>query len=145
MDNFVTPNAQKLYFAAKAALGTRQTLDLSVPPEVGCAEAISAILKQIGLPIPTQGIPGTANLLTFLETSGLFHELNMPELSAIIISPTGQSTKGALHGHVGICLKYGIGSNDSQSGLYLELWDIPKWNQYYGCTLGFPVRYFRVL
>jgi hypothetical protein len=75
-----------------------------------------------------------------------------PEPGALIISPTGYGT-GRITGHTGFLGKYGkmypgdygIVSNDSNSGLLLELWDLTRWQKYYGKQGGLPVAFFRAL
>lgn len=141
-----TVNETKLYTIAKNNLGKHITLDPNVPYDVGCAEAVSFNLKQLGVVgIPLSGFASTADLYTWMKSlPSLFDEIECPEAGAIIISPSGTSTQNAPHGHVGICGNFGIMSNDSQSGLFLELWTVDKWNTYYGHALGFPVHFFRV-
>lgn len=135
-----------IYNIAKNLLGKHLTLDASVPAELGCAEAVSYVLRKVGVRnFPTNGFAGTHDLFDWLNTSPEFVEIFEYEPGAIVISPSGLSTKGAVHGHVGICALHGILSNDSQSGLFLELWDLESWQTYYGKTLGFPVHYFRMI
>ena len=143
-------NADVLYDTAKSLLGTHLTLDPRVSPELGCAEAISAILEHLGIAgVPKQGFAGTYDLYNWLKSNTRFQKVTNFEAGAIIISPTGLSATGSPHGHVGICgkpeLGSGIMSNDSQSGLFLELWSFPTWQQYYQNTLKFPVYFFRYI
>lgn len=62
----------------------------------------------------------------------------------IVISPTGTSTKGALHGHTGIRGKTAYMSNDSSSGLWMANYNLPNWKLVFQDTLGFPIYHFRV-
>lgn len=152
MEPFATSNAQHLYEVAKDCLDTHQTLDPSVSSEVGCAEAISSILKLAGvLYLPQGGIPGTATLIGWLEASTQFEEIMTPEASAVIISPSGFGN-GKIPGHVGILgikgvavpADFGIMSNDSNTGLFREFWILSKWYTYYAGYGGLPVRFFRL-
>lgn len=131
-----------LYQIAKENLGRHLTLNEAVPDEVGCAEAISYCLEQLGMPLPSGGIAGTASLLTFLEQSGYFTEETSGEPGDIIISATGTGN-GTIEGHVGDMGINGIMSNDSASGLFLERWTLPRWIAYYQVAGGIPTRYFR--
>ena len=130
---------QKIYSIAKESIGTHMTLDESVPISVGCAEAVSKVLWEAGLPIPAKGIPGTFDLLKWLETN--LKEVDTYTVGAVIISATGTGN-GRIRGHTGICAQYGILSNESQTGLLREQWDIASWTDYYGRYGGFPIRYF---
>lgn len=138
----MTPQ-QLLYNVAKDSLGTHMTLDDSVPMQVGCAEAVSAVLKDAGVPgIPPKGIAGTASLLAFLEKSPNFSEIEQGEPGSVIISATGTGN-GKIRGHVGICGINGIMSNESQTGLWREQWDETSWDSYYRRYGGIPTRRFR--
>lgn len=133
-----------LYTVAKGLLGQHLTLNDNVPPEVGCAECLSYVLKQSGYTIPTGGIPGTSSLYTWLKNNPRFQSVSSWQIGDIILSPTGMGN-GKIPGHVGVMGTYGIMSNDSNSGLFLELWTIEKWKQYYAGYGGLPIYYFRPL
>lgn len=144
--------SQRLYNRAKNCLGTHQTLNPSVSPEVGCAEAVSAVLSLAGYPIPASGIAGTASLLKWLSNNSSFERIYAPELGAVIVSPTGAGN-GRIPGHTGIFGgegvafpgDWGIMSNDSQTGLFLELWSLSKWGKYYSDYGGLSMYMFRPL
>lgn len=139
-----TIEGQKIYEIAAQELGKHLTLNQNVPNDLGCAEALSTVLAKAGVQgIPVQGFEGTAELYTFLDKSLYFREVDSPLPGDIIISPTGKSTKGSLHGHCGVVAQHGILSNDSNTGLWRELFTLASWQQYYVETLGFPVLYYR--
>lgn len=148
----LTPmNEDKMYNAAKNALGTHKTLDESVPPEVGCAEAWSAVALIAGVHgIPPGGFAGTAQVREFLHTNAQFELITVPEPGATIVSPTG-SGNGTVRGHVGVMAKFGtqyindwgICSNDSNSGLFREQWSLTEWNKYYGVAGKLSVEIYR--
>lgn len=131
-----------LYTIAKNNLGNHLTLDPSVPAEVGCAEAVSFCLKSAGVVLPAEGIPGTATLYAFLSASSAFSEVSVWNEGDIIISATG-SGNGLIPGHTGIMGGSGIMSNDSNSGLFLELWTLAKWQTYYAQYGGMAIHFFR--
>lgn len=149
----MTPKGTAVYNVAKNSLGRHITLNEAIPHDVGCAEAVSYVLRNAGLTgIPATGIPGTATLFQFLSTNPQFKRVYAPEKGAVIISPTG-SGNGSVEGHTGILGglsvmywgDYGICSNNSDTGLFLELWNLKRWKQYYGVQGGLPVAFFRVL
>lgn len=134
-----------IYTTAKKCLEQHITLDMEVPNEVGCAEAVSYILNKAGIAgIPAEGFQSTYDLYLWLKNNQNFCLSTTPSLGAVIVSPTGTSTLNSPHGHTGICGQYGILSNDSNTGLFLEIWTVDKWEQYYGETLGFPIYFFNI-
>lgn len=135
-----------IYNVAKAGLGTHLTLDPTVDPELGCAESVSSVLAKAGVQgIPQRGFAGTYDLWQWLKTNRQFTETVDPEVGGITISPTGTSVQGAeQHGHVGITLIHGIGSNDSSTGLFQENYTYESWVESFG-QRGFPVYYYSLV
>lgn len=149
----MTTNEQKIYNVAKEYLETHCTLNNAIPAEEGCAEAVSFLLEKAGVAgLPNKGISGTATLYEWLTQNKAFERVYAPEPGAVIVSPTGYGN-GSISGHTGIVGvlgkmypgDYGIVSNDSQTGLLLELWDLSRWMKYYGTQGGMPVAFFRAL
>ena len=149
----VTTMPSKIYTEAKSCLGTHQTLDSNVPIEVGCAEALSSVLKKAGvIGIPAEGFAGTAALYQWLSKNASFTPLTAPQAGAIIVSSTGTGN-GTVRGHCGIFgtlgaqypNDWGIMSNDSQTGLFLELWRYTSWQQYYEDIGGLTTGIFSLL
>ena len=149
----MTPTQQKIYANLLLYLETHCTLNNSVPVDVGCAEAVSFILQKSGVAgLPFTGIAGTASLYEWLLSNPHFKRVYAPEPGALIISPSGYGY-GPISGHTGFVGKYGkmypgdfgIVSNDSNTGLLLELWDVKRWQKYYGLQGGLPVAFFRAL
>lgn len=146
----MNPQTTKIYNSALKYYETHCTLNPAIPADVGCAEAVSWILQQSGIKgIPTLGISGTATLYQWLSTNPNFTRVTGPQEGAIIISPTGYGN-GSIPGHTGIvgvfgkvyAKDWGIVSNDSQTGLLLELWNLARWQKYYGQFGGLPVAFF---
>lgn len=140
-----------VYNLAKSELGSHITLDQSVPPDVGCAEAVSFVFKNSGVAgFPDGGFAGTAALFGWAK--GNLEQIADPEFGALVISPSGQSSKGVPHGHTGIIGmpglmgngQTGIMSNDSDTGLFMEKYTVDTWRQLFCVALGFPAYYFRV-
>lgn len=149
----MTPTQQKVYDTLLRYFGTHCTLNPSIPAEVGCAEAASFVLQKAGVKgLPTTGISGTATLYEWLKSNPHFLRVYAPEAGAIIISPTGYGN-GSVTGHVGFLGykghvfpgDFGIVSNDSQTGLLLELWNLTNWRKNYGVVGGLPIAFFRPL
>lgn len=144
---------QTLYDVIKSSLDTHMTLNNSVPPRVGCAEAVSAVLRAAGIAVPAQGIAGTSALLVYcLQHPELFEEISSPEQAALLISASGSGNGNLSNGHTGFFGAFGIAfpddwgicSNDSQTGLFLELWNWSRWQKYYSQYGGMRPRIFRV-
>lgn len=149
----IQPMPQKILATAKEFLGQHLTLNPSVPPEVGCAEAVSTLLQRAGISgIPATGFASTLMLYQWLAKNPQFEAIHAPEAAAVLVSPTGMGN-GEVRGHTGIvgafgvqyANDYGICSNDSNSGLFLELWSVQKWQQYYAGYGALPMYYFRAL
>ena len=134
----------KIYDAAKESIGLHMTLDDTVDKSVGCAEAVCAVLQKAGVEVPAKGIPGTSGLLDWLDRNPKFEEIQSYEIGAVLVSATGTGN-GKIRGHTGICAQYGILSNESQTGLWKEQWDIVSWDSYYTRYGAIPKHYFRYL
>lgn len=136
--------SEKLYEVSKSLLGKRLTLDKSVPINLGCAQAVSYVLKQAGYKIPKGGISGTYTLYEWLEEN--FKELDEPEKGCVVISPTTVSV-----GHAGLCGQfdymyykdYAIMSNNSSTGLFDTHWSMKEWEKYYEGKQKLKTYYFR--
>lgn len=128
-----------LYDTAVKYLGQHITLDPNVDPEVGCAEAVSFILKQAGvLGIPQRGFAGTDDLCEWLKVNKNFTQTTAPQWNGIIVSPT----QGTNVGHTGIILKQGIASNDSSTGKFNENYSYANWVHSFQTIKGLQVLYF---
>lgn len=146
----ISMTGEKIYTAAAENLGKHLTLNDAIPAEIGCAEAVSKILFLAGIYTADKGIAGTATLDAWLASSPSFERIELPEEGAIIVSPTGQGN-GTVVGHTGIVGRFGnmypqdwgICSNDSATGLFLERWSFARWQAYYGITGGLPVHVYR--
>lgn len=149
----MTPNGTKIYNVAKLSLGEHLTLNPNVPADVGCAEAVSFVLKNAGITgMPAEGYAGTADLYRWLLANPQFKLIEQPEQGAIIVSPTGYGN-GTIEGHTGILgafgvntpNEYGILSNNSDNGLFQEKWNLLTWYEYYGQKGGLPLAMFKAL
>lgn len=147
-----TPSEQLIYTKAKVNIGEHLTLNSAIAGDVGCAEAVSKVLSLAGYNDGPQGIAGTAALYEWLVTNPKFVKIDAPEAGAIVVSPTGMGN-GSVEGHTGICGKFGVAfsgdfgimSNNSATGKFLETWSYDAWEAYYGVTGGLPVALFRAL
>lgn len=148
----MTSMENKIYTQTKLQLGKHLTLNDAIPAEVGCAEAVSKILALAGVSVPTDGIAGTASLYEWLVTNTSFVKIDVPEQGAILISPTGMGN-GSVEGHTGIIGAFGvmfpgdwgICSNDSATGKWLETWSYERWKSYYEVVGNLPLYFFRTV
>lgn len=145
MQPYSMPRKEKLYQTAKGFLGTDASPNDVAPDELGCAESVSRIVQQA---FPTLRFPlflGTRFLYAHLFEDGNFRRVETPEYGDIIISPTGMGNGKLSSGHTGIVGKYGVLSNDSRSGLFLENYSIASWKLYFHGRGGFPTYFFRIV
>jgi hypothetical protein len=149
----MTSTQQKIYQIAKDSLGKHLTLNPNVPNEVGCAEAVSFVLKNAGITgIPAAGYAGTADLYRWLLANPQFKLIEQPEQGAVIVSPTGFGNN-TVEGHTGILggfgvqfpNEFGILSNNSDNGLFQEKWNLLTWWLNYGEKGHLPVAFFRAI
>lgn len=103
--------------------------------------------------MPPHGIAGTSALQVYcLAHTELFEEIHAPEAGALLISASGGGNGALAHGHTGFFGAFnvafpndwGICSNNSDSGLFLELWNWSKWTAYYTQYGGIKPRIFRI-
>lgn len=137
-------NREKLYYAAKAALGTDASPNDVAPDEYGCVESVACIFrKAFGYSIGEE--LSTYRLYEALRKSPLW---TMVPLSAslkgdLILSPSGLGN-GSISGHTGYFGENGvIMSNDSATGLFSTKYDVKKWVERYQQKGGMPVFVFR--
>ena len=110
-----TPNApqttissptERLYQTAVDSLGAHLTLNDTVPPEVGCAQAISKVLLKCGYDIPKKGISTVSGLTDWMLANGFKEEITYRR--GLII--TGRAPSWA---HIGVTGNEWIMSNTS--------------------------------
>lgn len=97
---------QRMYKVAKDNLGNYLTLNPSVSPEVGCAQAVSWLFLNAGYPIPQGGISTVSGLTGWMTKQGFLEEKQY-NLGFVI---TGRNKSSA---HIGICGNEWIMSNTS--------------------------------
>lgn len=157
MEQTLTPMQVKIHGVLTEWLGRRCTLNAQIPPDVGCAEAVSFLLDKLGINDGLQGIAGTGALLAWVESHPtVFEEIEEPEESALLISATGTGN-GTVEGHTGLFggfgvqypKDWGIVSNNGQLGVLGEQWSWEtspnSWTQWYTQVGGIRPRMFRVL
>jgi hypothetical protein len=115
-----------------------------IPDEVGCAEAVTTLLKQAGT-IPYV-IAGTWTLNDYLQRSIYWQPTNTPQEGDIIISPTGTSkygSKAPIIGHVGIVgPKNMVYANNSYTGKWSTIYTVDSWDDRYKVKGGYPTYYY---
>lgn len=149
----MTPQQTKIHDILLSCLDEHCTLNPQVPPDVGCAEAVSFLLAQMGILDGSEGIAGTLALLKWVESQpSLFQEIKEPEESALLISATSTGN-GFVEGHTGFFGAFGIQypndwgivSNNSNTGLLGEQWSWTAWTRNYTHLGAIPPRIFRIL
>lgn len=136
-------NQEKLYAIAKSLLKKHLTLDESVPKNVGCAQALSYVLKECGYPMYPKGISGTASLYYWLQDQkNHFEEVEAGKPGDIIINVTGTGVS-TRRGHVGVVGKYQIMSNNSITGKWDTSWVLRDWLRFYEEQGKMKTHYFR--
>lgn len=135
---------EKIYRISKSLLGKDLVDRPDVPDELQCASSVNEVVRRAtGNDIG--GGASTALMWEHLKSDPRFEEIKEWLPGDIIISPTGTSKYRAPNGHVGICGKTHIMSNNSLSGLWDTYFTDKTWHAYYAGKKGFPVYYFRVL
>ncbi len=129
----------QIYAVATANFGRRLTLDKTVPPEVGCAAAVSWILHKAGFYIPKGGIATVNSLIDWMLENG-FEEVHTPIAGGVVTAHRPDRLDPAW-AHTGICLNYGIGSNNSRTGRFEQNYTYKGWHKSFG-THGSKTRYF---
>lgn len=138
---------QKLYQVALEFLGIDASPKDTAPDSLACAESVENIFHHaFGYYIG--GGNSTHDMWQAMERQkNLFEKVDVPTHGCIIISPTGTNSEDnpVKHGHVGICGKNRIMSNDSNTGKWLQLFTLETWRMYYGVKGGFPVYFYKSL
>ena len=136
------------YQMARTFLGRDASPSDEAPDELGCVDTVEEIYQALfGVYIAGHKTLSTTVLYKKLNASPLWERTATPEEGSIIISPSGYSTKGYTHGHVGIVGENNIIMSNSSfppnKGMFLENFTVDSWKRYYRAALGFPVYYFR--
>jgi hypothetical protein len=138
----------RLYKAAKASLGKQMKLDPAVPNLLACASSLSGVLELAGVEgLPATGIPSTRSLANWLRADARFELVDTPLPGDIVMTASPIVAKpGQLeHGHCGVmaAVDQGVMSNDSDTGKWMEKWNLPDWLAYYGDYGKLETIYFR--
>lgn len=144
----VVTSGEKIYQVAKSLLGQDASPENQAPSALACAETVNYIVqKATGSPVG--GGASTASMWEALKADSTRWESILgvdAREGDIIISPTGSNGFSRLtHGHVGIVARYGILSNNSETGTLGENYDIASWKRYYTDFGGLPTLFFRCI
>lgn len=131
---------EQIYFTATKHLGEPLALDRSVPKDVRCAQAVSWIIKEAGHPdMPASGISTVNGLIAWmLEHMQETHQY----VTGAIITAHQPDPHNPNFAHAGVCFNYGIGSNNSPDGLFLENYTKNHWEMFFTRNHGSITRYF---
>jgi hypothetical protein len=143
-------NRERLYEMAKACLLPPHDVSPEdvAPDEYGCVESFDNIYKL------TFGafINGTKNksTLSTIEAYKYFtthpqqwEKIDTPLPGDVIICVTGTGNGNLSNGHIGICGKTWIMSNNSYNGNWEANFSYERWRNYYEVKGGFKSHYFR--
>ena len=113
-----------------------------VPDEVGCAETVCTLLKQVYPATPY--LTGTYSLYDYLRNpKNGFVAVTEPSPETIIICATGTGN-GTMNGHVGVFMDNNlIASNDSSTGKFMKNYDLASWTKRYVAHGGFKIHLFK--
>ena len=103
----------------EAHIGTDASPHDLAPDELGCAETVTTLLREVYPSMPI--LIGTNALYQYLQhpQNGWTRVLD-PQPECVVISPTGYGNPGT-HGHTGFVLKDNvIASNDSATGKFIK-------------------------
>ena len=131
--------SEHFYNVCKESLG--QTLVEKDKAELGCVNAISFLRKKAFGNAEPQ-FEGTWTFMRELESNGNYKEISTPEIGAIILCATGTGNGKLPHGHTGTCGKFGIMSNDSDTGKWMQNYSYEAWKNHFEVVGGFKTRYF---
>lgn len=143
MENFQTENSKAVYMKAKSLQGNDITPRDLIPDAVGCADAVNEVFRQ-ALGTRVGGGASTKLMYEILEKSDRFIPVEYSLPGDIVISPTGYGNGNLPNGHVGIVGKYGIMSNNSETGFWELNYTLVGWIKQFRTFGGFPVRFYRV-
>lgn len=139
---------ERLYRVAKSCIGRDMSPNDVAPDSLACMESLDGVfLEAFGEHL----LPPANRLSTANGYQAMLHDPRLEKITEadalpgdISIAPTGTSTNGSAHGHVGIRGKEDYMSNDSSSGLWKAHYTIAAWKLVFTGTLKFPLYYFRV-
>lgn len=130
---------EHLYNVAYGCIG----LDMAPTQDyLGCAEALSFVLKRAGITgLPKKGILGTPELDKWLSKHCT--RVETPMFGDIAIAPTGAGN-GRVRGHCWVVGKHRWMSNNSQTTLWDDHWKPSEAIAHYQKNGGIQIRYYRV-
>ena len=135
----IKPIREKILDEAKEWIGKEASINDLVADYVACGESFCNVMSNV-MNFPM--ITGTASLFEYLKEDKRFKITTELKAGNIIISPTTYGN-GLIPGHIGILLEDGkIVSNSSESGLWVQNYDVDSWTRRYRIKGGFPVVIF---
>jgi hypothetical protein len=132
------PLAKQIVTYARLCNGV--DLSFIAPNDVGCAESVTRLLREVDQDL-VPVITGTWTLLEHIRRSKRFREVKTPFNSCVVIAATGTGN-GSIQGHVGIYDNGRIWNNTSRTGKWSASFTLQAFKARYQITGGMPVRYF---
>ena len=115
-------------------------LSFIAPDDVGCAESVTRLLREVD-PTLSPVILGTYTLLEHLRTSPRFKEIGVPINGCLVLAATGTGN-GTIQGHVGIFDNGRVWSNNSYKGVWDAHFTLQAFKARYTLQGGMKVRHF---
>jgi hypothetical protein len=136
----------ELFMAGIRHLGTDASPSDIAPDELGCAESVSAIIREI---LPDMSItPGTWTLNRYMRDDPRFVPVTVPMPGNIVMYPTGTGN-GKVQGHVGIiCYGGTVMSNTStvkDRGKWMVNMTLAGMEEYYHTKGGIAPRFYKIV
>lgn len=140
-------NREILYRVAKDCLGRDMSPKDLAPDDLACAESINGVFREAFGADLVKNVVSTTVLYNAMLKDPRLKKIPHSEIQPgdISIAVTGQSTKGTLHGHVGIWGNYTVMSNNSATGKWAAHYSLEAWKNVFENKLGFPLHAFRVV
>ena len=142
--NYGTPSGNRLYEEALKSLGKDISPNDKAPDRLACVESVEEVHKNAFGEYIGGGL-STIREKTALDNSIKFIRVTKPLKGDIILSVTGEGNGKVSNGHIGIIGDKTVMSNNSNNGLFEEVYTIQSWKDRWETLGGYPVYYYRKL
>ncbi len=140
-------NREVLYRVSKKCIGQEMSPLDKAPDDLACVESLNGVFKEAFGHEIAKGLLSTTVLYKHMLLDSRFKKIPHDEIQPgdISIAVTGESTKGALHGHVGVQGKETVMGNNGSNGIWGAHYTHEAWVNVFQKKLGFPLHAFRVV
>lgn len=139
-------NREKLLAQAKFWLGKEASPADKAPDDLACVESICNVMRAAGLPAPDTLSTATFHAWINAQQESFSATLDLLP-GNIILCATGEGKTGVIsNGHVGVILEGGkIASNNSNTGLWDDVYTVETWVDRWRTKGGYPVHVYQPL